>query len=168
MSKERNGLIWLVLSLILLTFDQLTKWVVSTEMVLYQSIDILPVFNFTYVHNYGAAFSFLSDAGGWQSYFFSIIAIIISVVLVYWLKKQPAKNKVLCSAYALVLAGAIGNLIDRLVYGYVIDFLHVYYEQWDFPVFNVADVAISLGAGLLILDAFYEHKEAGEVNGAKD
>jgi signal peptidase II len=158
--KGRSGLVWLVLSIVLLTLDQITKWVVSTEMSLYQTIDILPVFNFTYVHNYGAAFSFLSEAGGWQKYFFSIIAITISVLLIYWLKKLPATNKLLCSAYALVLAGAIGNLIDRLVHGYVIDFLHVYYQQYDFPVFNIADVAISIGAALLLLDAFFEQKES--------
>ncbi|MCF6457105.1 signal peptidase II [Pseudoalteromonas sp. MMG024] len=160
MLKGRSGLIWLVLSIILLALDQITKWVVSTEMSLYQTIDILPVFNFTYVHNYGAAFSFLSEAGGWQKYFFSIIAVTISVLLIYWLKKLPATNKLLCSAYALVLAGAIGNLIDRLVHGYVIDFLHVYYQQYDFPVFNIADVAISIGAALLLLDAFFEQKES--------
>ena len=159
MLKGRNGLIWLALSIVLLITDQVTKWVVATNMELYQSIDILPVFNFTYVHNYGAAFSFLSEAGGWQSYFFSTIAIVISALLIFWLKKLPATNKLLCSAYALVLAGAIGNLIDRLVHGYVIDFLHVYYQQWNFPVFNIADVAISIGAALLILDAFFEQKE---------
>jgi signal peptidase II len=158
--KGRSGLIWLVLSIFLLALDQVSKWVVSTEMSLYQTIDILPVFNFTYVHNYGAAFSFLSEAGGWQKYFFSTIAVTISVLLIYWLKKLPATNKLLCSAYALVLAGAIGNLIDRLVHGYVIDFLHVYYQQYDFPVFNIADVAISIGAALLLLDAFFEQKES--------
>jgi signal peptidase II len=158
--KGRSGLIWLVLSIFLLALDQISKWVVSTEMSLYQTIDILPVFNFTYVHNYGAAFSFLSEAGGWQKYFFSTIAVTISVLLIYWLKKLPATNKLLCSAYALVLAGAIGNLIDRLVHGYVIDFLHVYYQQYDFPVFNIADVAISIGAALLLLDAFFEQKES--------
>jgi signal peptidase II len=166
--KGRNGLIWLVLSVVLLALDQISKSVVVAQMKLGQSIDILPVFNFTYVHNYGAAFSFLSDAGGWQSYFFSTIAISISGLLIYWLKKLPATNKLLCVAYALVLAGAIGNLVDRLVYGYVIDFLHVYYQQWDFPVFNIADVAISMGAALLLLDAFYEQKEAKAVNDAKD
>lgn len=119
-----------------------------------ESIDILPFFNFTYVHNYGAAFSFLSDSGGWQRWFFSLIAVSISVLLVWWLKRLPASNKVLCSAYALVLAGAIGNLYDRIVYGYVIDFLHVYYENWHFPVFNIADCAICIGAALLLFDAF--------------
>lgn len=160
MLKGRSGLIWLVLSIFLLALDQISKWVVTSEMSLYQTIDILPVFNFTYVHNYGAAFSFLSEAGGWQKYFFSTIAVTISVLLIYWLKKLPATNKLLCSAYALVLAGAIGNLIDRLVHGYVIDFLHVYYQQYDFPVFNIADVAISIGAALLLLDAFFEQKES--------
>ncbi len=119
-----------------------------------ESIDILPFFNFTYVHNYGAAFSFLSDSGGWQRWFFSLIAVSISVLLVWWLKRLPATNKVLCSAYALVLAGAIGNLYDRIAYGYVIDFLHVYYENWHFPVFNIADCAICIGAALLLFDAF--------------
>ncbi|PRD19309.1 UNVERIFIED_CONTAM: lspA [Trichonephila clavipes] len=119
-----------------------------------ESIDILPFFNFTYVHNYGAAFSFLSDSGGWQRWFFSLIAVSISVLLVWWLKRLPASNKVLCSAYALVLAGAIGNLYDRIAYGYVIDFLHVYYENWHFPVFNIADCAICIGAALLLFDAF--------------
>ncbi len=119
-----------------------------------ESIDILPFFNFTYVHNYGAAFSFLSDSGGWQRWFFSIIAVTISVLLVWWLKRLPATNKILCSAYALVLAGAIGNLYDRIAYGYVIDFLHVYYENWHFPVFNIADCAICIGAALLLFDAF--------------
>ncbi len=101
-----------------------------------------------------AAFSFLSDSGGWQRWLFSLIAVSISVLLVWWLKRLPASNKVLCSAYALVLAGAIGNLYDRIAYGYVIDFLHVYYENWHFPVFNIADCAICIGAALLLFDAF--------------
>ena len=89
-----------------------------------------------------------------QRWFFSLIAVSISVLLVWWLKRLPASNKVLCSAYALVLAGAIGNLYDRIAYGYVIDFLHVYYENWHFPVFNIADCAICIGAALLLFDAF--------------
>jgi len=119
-----------------------------------QSIDILPFFNLTYVHNYGAAFSFLSDAGGWQRWFLSFIAIAISGLLIWWLKRLPASNKILCGAYSLVLAGAIGNLYDRIVYGYVIDFIHVYYENWHFPAFNIADSAICIGAALLLFDAF--------------
>ncbi|SFD24569.1 signal peptidase II [Pseudoalteromonas denitrificans] len=158
MFKAKSGLVWLWLTVILLIADQVSKIMISTQMKLYESIELLPVFNITYVHNYGAAFSFLTDAGGWQRWFFSIIAISISALLLWWLKKLPANNKILGSAYALVLAGALGNLYDRLSYGYVIDFLHVYYKTWDFPVFNIADSAICIGAGLLLIDAFLEEK----------
>ena len=158
MLDNKSGLIWLWVTVVLLILDQVTKYVVSTQMQLYQSIELLPVFNLTYVHNYGAAFSFLSEAGGWQRWFFSIIAISISILLTYWLKKLPAKNLVLCGSYSLVLAGALGNLYDRLTYGYVIDFIHVYYDTWHFPAFNIADSAICIGAGLLLLDAFRDQK----------
>ncbi|TMN87411.1 lipoprotein signal peptidase [Pseudoalteromonas phenolica] len=152
--KQKSGLIWLVLSLLLFAVDYITKAVVVANMKLYESIEILPIFNFTYMHNYGAAFSFLSDAGGWQRWFFSSIAVVISLLLTYWLKKLPAKNWVLCGAYSMVIGGAIGNLVDRLVHGYVVDFLHFYYQDWHYPAFNVADIAIVCGAGLLLLDAF--------------
>jgi signal peptidase II len=152
--KQKSGLIWLALSLLLFAVDYITKAVVVANMKLYESIEILPIFNFTYMHNYGAAFSFLSDAGGWQRWFFSSIAVVISLLLTYWLKKLPAKNWVLCGAYAMVIGGAIGNLVDRLVHGYVVDFLHFYYQDWHYPAFNVADIAIVCGAGLLLLDAF--------------
>lgn len=154
MSEQRNGLIWLTLTALLLVLDQLTKYLVSHQMSLGESINVLPVFSITYHHNPGAAFSFLSDQGGWQRWFFSAIAIVISVLLTVWLKKLPASNKLLCSAYALVLAGALGNLYDRLMHGYVIDFIHVFYQDWHYPIFNIADIAICLGAGLLLLDAF--------------
>jgi signal peptidase II len=152
--KQKSGLIWLLLSLLLFAVDYITKAVVVANMKLYESIEILPIFNFTYMHNYGAAFSFLSDAGGWQRWFFSSIAVVISLLLTYWLKKLPAKNWVLCGAYSMVIGGAIGNLVDRLVHGYVVDFLHFYYQDWHYPAFNVADIAIVCGAGLLLLDAF--------------
>ena len=152
--KQKSGLIWLVLSLLLFAVDYMTKAVVVANMKLYESIEILPIFNFTYMQNYGAAFSFLSDAGGWQRWFFSSIAVVISVLLTYWLKKLPAKNWVLCGAYSMVIGGAICNLVDRLVHGYVVDFLHFYYQDWHYPAFNVADIAIVCGAGLLLLDAF--------------
>lgn len=154
MSEQRNGLIWLTLTALLLVLDQVTKYLVSHQMSLGESINVLPVFSITYHHNPGAAFSFLSDQGGWQRWFFSAIAIVISVLLTVWLKKLPASNKLLCSAYALVLAGALGNLYDRLMHGYVIDFIHVFYQDWHYPIFNIADIAICLGAGLLLLDAF--------------
>ncbi|KJZ00878.1 signal peptidase II [Pseudoalteromonas ruthenica] len=154
MLAKRSGLIWLTLSALVLVLDWGTKtWVVSA-MSLRESIDVLPFFNITYVHNYGAAFSFLSDAGGWQRWFLSAIAVTISVLLIWWLKRLPATNKLLGSAYALVLAGALGNLYDRLHYGYVIDFIHVYYQDWHYPAFNIADCAICIGAALLLFDAF--------------
>ncbi|MFC3033897.1 signal peptidase II [Pseudoalteromonas fenneropenaei] len=152
--KTPSGLVWLWLSLLLLAVDMLTKYVVMNNMQLGESIAILPVFNFTYMHNYGAAFSFLSEAGGWQRYFLSFIAIAISVLLTFWLKRLAANQWVLCLAYAMVLGGAVGNLLDRLIHGYVIDFLHFYYQNWHYPAFNVADMAIVGGAGLLIFDAF--------------
>lgn len=158
MFKAKSGLVWLWLTLVMLIADQVTKIIISTQMKLYESIELIPVFKITYVHNYGAAFSFLTDAGGWQRWFFSIIAITISALLIWWLKKLPASNKLLGSAYALVLAGALGNLYDRLAYGYVVDFLHVFYKTWNFPVFNIADSAICVGAGLLLIDAFLEEK----------
>lgn len=156
MSKlaQKSGLVWLWLSLLLLVADFASKTLVVNTMNLRDSIDILPFFNLTYVHNYGAAFSFLSDETGWQRWFLSLIAITISGLLIWWLKRLPASNKVLCGAYSLVLAGAIGNLYDRMYYGYVIDFLHFYYESWHFPAFNIADSAICVGAALLLFDAF--------------
>ncbi|MFY8325465.1 signal peptidase II [Pseudoalteromonas sp. ZZD1] len=156
MSKltQKSGLVWLWLSLLLLVADFASKTLVVNTMNLRDSIDILPFFNLTYVHNYGAAFSFLSDESGWQRWFLSLIAITISGLLIWWLKRLPASNKILCGAYSLVLAGAIGNLYDRMYYGYVIDFLHFYYENWHFPAFNIADSAICIGAALLLFDAF--------------
>lgn len=164
MLAKRSGLIWLTLSALVLVLDWGTKtWVVSA-MSLRESIDVLPFFNITYVHNYGAAFSFLSDAGGWQRWFLSAIAVTISVLLVWWLKRLPATNKLLGSAYALVLAGALGNLYDRLHYGYVIDFIHVYYQDWHYPAFNIADCAICIGAALLLFDAFKSSSKEEQVH----
>lgn len=143
---------WLMLVVLLL--DQISKQVVIANMQLFDSIDLLPFFNLTYVRNYGAAFSFLSDAGGWQRWFFTIIAVVISAVLAVWLARNSKSQLKLNLALSLVLAGAIGNLIDRSVYGYVIDFLHLYYQSWHYPAFNIADSAICIGAALLIWDSF--------------
>ena len=134
--------------------DQVSKLVVSGSMQLYQSIKIMPYFNLTYVHNTGAAFSFLSDAGGWQRWFFAGLAVIISTVMVVWLAKLKQHETLLAVALSLVLGGAIGNLIDRLAYGYVIDFLDVYYQSWHWPAFNIADSAITLGVVLMLLESF--------------
>lgn len=134
--------------------DQWSKQTVIENMNLFQSIQILPFFNFTHVHNYGAAFSFLNDAGGWQRWFFTGIAVVVSVVILWWLKQSPKSQKMLPIAFAFILGGALGNVYDRLVYGYVIDFLDFYVNNWHFPAFNIADSAIFIGAALLILDMF--------------
>jgi len=145
---------WLWLSLITLVLDQWSKLAIHGSMRLYESIALIPGFNLTYVHNTGAAFSFLSEAGGWQRWFFAAMALIISAILTVWLYRLKKYETLLAVALALVLGGAIGNLIDRLAYGYVIDFLDVYYRSWHWPAFNVADMAISVGVFLMLLENF--------------
>jgi len=145
---------WLWLSFLAVILDQGTKLAVDGTMQLYQSIRILPYFNLTYVHNTGAAFSFLSQAGGWQRWFFAGLAIAISIVIAFWLARLQKHEVLLAAALSLILGGAVGNLIDRLVYGYVIDFLDVYYRGWHWPAFNIADSAITLGVALMLAESF--------------
>ena len=151
--KESGWRFWW-LALLVLVADQLTKVWVIQSFSLGESIQLLPVFNFTYARNYGAAFSFLGDAGGWQRWLFTLIAVVVSVVLSVWLARLQRPQWKLSLALVLIIAGAIGNLIDRSLYGYVVDFLHVYYQDWHYPVFNIADCAITIGAALLIWDSF--------------
>ncbi len=150
----QSGLCWLWLSVLFLILDQVTKYWVATHMQLGSSIEILPVFNFTYAHNYGAAFSFLGDAGGWQRWLFTAIAVTVSGLLLLWMRQLSRSVWVLNIAYALILSGALGNLYDRLAHGYVIDFIHFFYQDWHYPIFNIADIAICCGAVLLLFDAF--------------
>ena len=145
---------WLGLSIFAILLDQGTKLAIDSSMKLYQSIPVLPFFKLTYVHNTGAAFSFLSEAGGWQRWFFAGLALAISCVIAVWLARLKQHETLLAVALALVLGGAIGNLIDRLAYGYVIDFLDVYYQTWHWPAFNIADSAITLGVVLMLLESF--------------
>ncbi|MFT5634813.1 MAG: signal peptidase II [Cognaticolwellia sp.] len=149
-----TGLRWIWLTLILLVADQVTKQLVVSNMDLYQSIDILPFFNLTYVHNLGAAFSFLADQGGWQRWLFTAIAAIASIVFIVWLAKTPKQQALLSVAFALMLSGAVGNLIDRVLFGYVIDFIDFYGFGYHFPAFNIADSTIFMGAALMIFDSF--------------
>ena len=151
---------WLWLSLLVLVLDQVSKIAVSHSMTLFESIPIMPSFNLTHVHNQGAAFSFLSKAGGWQRWFFAGLATIISIGLTIWLARLKSHERLLATALALILGGAIGNLIDRLLYGYVIDFLDVYYQDWHWPAFNIADSAITLGVGLMLLESFSNQEKA--------
>jgi signal peptidase II len=152
--RDFNMLKWLWLSLLAVILDQASKLAIAGSMQLYQSIEIVPYFNLTYVHNTGAAFSFLSEAGGWQRWFFAGLALVISVVIAVWLARLKRHETLLAVALSLILGGAIGNLIDRLAYGYVIDFLDVYYQTWHWPAFNIADSAITLGVILMLVESF--------------
>lgn len=143
---------WLWLSVLVVVLDQLTKlWVISA-FELYESVELVPFLNLTYVQNKGAAFSFLSSAGGWQRWFFTGVSVIAIGVLFIWIKRLKPDEKLLAVSMSLILGGAVGNLYDRLAYGYVIDFLDAYYQQWHWPVFNVADSAIVLGVTLMLVD----------------
>lgn len=144
---------WLWLSVIVVILDQITKYVALTQLSERPPIEILPFFNFALVFNSGAAFGFLNDADGWQNSFFIALASIISVVFLVMIARLKPTELQLAIAFSLVLGGAVGNLMDRFVNGYVIDFLDFYYGSWHFPTFNVADSAISIGAVFLILDA---------------
>ncbi len=151
---SNSGLRWLWLTLIFLTLDQVTKHWVAGSFRLYESISVLPIFSITYVHNLGAAFSFLADQGGWQRWFFTAIAAIACIVFIIWLAKIPKSQTLLSIAVALMLSGAMGNLIDRALFGYVIDFLDFHWSGNHFPAFNVADSMIFIGAALMILESF--------------
>lgn len=156
---KESGLRWYWVVVLVFIADQISKqWVIS-NFDLYESIKLLPIFSFTYVRNYGAAFSFLSDAGGWQKWLFTFIAIGFSTLLTVWLRKQPSQMWRLNLAYTLVIGGALGNLIDRLQHGYVVDFLDFYWAQSHFPAFNIADAAICIGAGLIIIDSFISDRD---------
>ncbi|EIJ43914.1 lipoprotein signal peptidase [Beggiatoa alba B18LD] len=150
-----RALWWLSLSLLVLIIDQLTKLWANSALVYHEPYPILPFLNFTLVYNTGAAFSFLAEAGGWQRYFLTGLAIVISLVMIIWLSRLSSQQKWLAATLALILGGAIGNLIDRVLYGYVIDFIDVYYQTWHFPAFNIADSAITVGAIMLLIDALW-------------
>ena len=154
-------LVWLWLSALVIVIDQVTKRVIDSAMQLHQTIELIPYFQLTYMRNQGAAFSFLSGAGGWQRWFFIGLAIVASVFIFVWLRKLDPSRRREAVAWALVLGGALGSLIDRILYGYVIDFLDVYVGDWHWPAFNVADSAITVGVALLLLDSFKTPPVAG-------
>jgi len=147
-------LVWLWLSALVIVVDQITKRVVDSAMQLHQTIELIPYFQLTYMRNQGAAFSFLSDAGGWQKWFFAGLAAVVSVVMALWLRLTPRADWRNALPLALVIAGAVGNLIDRLRFGYVVDFVDWYVGKHHWPAFNVADSAIVVGAVLLVLFSF--------------
>ena len=154
----RNGwysLRWYALAVLVIVLDQYTKLLAESDLDYGRPVEVFSWFNLTLQYNTGAAFSFLSDAGGWQRYFFSAVALLISVALVIWLYTMPRSDKLLAAALALILGGALGNLWDRLVLGHVVDFISVHYGGYYFPAFNIADAAISVGAALMIFDSLF-------------
>lgn len=150
------------ISVLVIVLDQITKYIADNSLDYRVPVDVMPSLNMTLVYNQGAAFSFLSDAGGWQRWFFMALSLIVSIVLIIWLRAVDKHQSYLAWGLALILGGAVGNLIDRSLYGYVIDFIDVYYRSWHWPAFNIADSAIVLGAGLLILDMFTHKQQSNE------
>lgn len=145
---------WLLVSAVVVVLDLHTKQLAAEALELYRPQEVFSWLNMTLAHNYGAAFSFLSSAGGWQRWFFIVLASVVSVVLLVWLLRLPRREWLTGLGLALVLGGAVGNLADRVRLGYVIDFIDVHFRGWHYPAFNVADSAITCGVALLIIDAF--------------
>ena len=158
-SSKSSLLTWLGLALIILLADQFTKVLITGYYQLGDSTRVLSFFNVVRAHNTGAAFSFLADAGGWQRWFFTAIGVVAALFIV-WLLKAHAGQKLFSFAMACILGGAIGNVVDRVLYGYVVDFLDFHYAGWHFPAFNVADSAISIGAACLIWDELRRVKKS--------
>ncbi len=145
---------WYSLALVMVIADQGSKWLASVSLDYASPVPVFFWFNLTLHHNEGAAFSFLSGAGGWQRWFFSLLALSVSAAIAWWLTRPDARQRTLALGLSLVLGGALGNLVDRVRLGYVVDFISVHYRDWYFPTFNVADAAISVGAVFIILDSF--------------
>lgn len=143
---------WLVVSIVVVIIDQLSKYWAQLWLAPYQPKPLLPMLNLTLAYNKGAAFSFLSNSGGWQRWFFAGFSIVMSIVLIIWLMRIPRTDKLKACAVSLILGGAVGNLYDRAFLGNVIDFIEVFYKNYHWPVFNLADSAICVGAFLLLID----------------
>jgi signal peptidase II len=154
--SDVNGskLRWLWLALLVIVLDLGTKATATAMLTYGNPVPVMPMFNFTLLHNTGAAFSFLAGRSGWQRWFFVTLAVVVSVVLFRWLKTLKADETWSAIAIVLILGGALGNVYDRVVHGYVVDFLHFYWNDFHFPAFNIADTAITIGAGMMILDIF--------------
>ncbi len=152
----RRYVTWMSVALLIVVADQATKWAIVEWVQLYGKVPINSFINLTHQQNTGAAFSFLAGASGWQRWFFVVLSSGVSVVIVVWLWRIRTEGPLaLMAGLSLVLGGAVGNLIDRAKLGYVTDFIQVWFGNWAFPSFNVADAAISVGAALLIIDALF-------------
>jgi signal peptidase II len=155
-TPTRGASNWLWLSFLVVIVDQATKALVVSTIKLRDPIELLPILDLVYLENTGAAFSILAQAGGWQRWFFIGLALVISVVLMLWLRRIRSEQALLALGLSLILGGALGNVIDRVMHGYVVDFIYFHWGPHYFPAFNIADTAISIGAGCLLLDAFRE------------
>lgn len=156
--KQKSGLWWLPISVLIVFFDQWTKVIASSSLKLYEAVIVNDYLNWTLMHNEGMAFSFLADQSGWQRWGISIVGISIVAWLLAWLKKNSLTNIYLNLGLSLVIGGALGNIYDRLSLGYVVDFIEAHYEDYYWPAFNIADTAISLGAFFLIIDLIWGDK----------
>jgi signal peptidase II len=159
--NPRGSLGFLTVSAAVVVVDQATKLAVERELALFQSVSVLPVLEITRLHNTGAAFSFLANEAGWQRWLFTALALVVSAALAVWLSRIDRGARVLACAVALILGGAVGNVIDRLRLGHVIDFVYAHWQQHYFPAFNVADSCICVGAGLLMLDTWLSSRQGG-------
>lgn len=155
---------WLWLSLGVVVLDQVTKYAVEASFQQWETLPLIPFLNLTLTYNEGAAFSFLADAGGWQRWFFVVLACAVIAVLVGWLYRLQQEARWLALALALIIGGAVGNLIDRILLGKVVDFIDFYIGQWHWPAFNVADSAISVGVVILLLDALVFQSQNGNAS----
>jgi signal peptidase II len=164
-SREPSGWLWLPLSAVMIGLDQLTKWWILRHFQPYERFHVLPVLDITLWFNYGAAFSFLAEASGWQRWLFTGLAVVVGVGILIWMRRLKGRTQwSLCLALSLILAGALGNVIDRMRIGHVVDFILVHWNNSYFPAFNVADSAITVGAVFLLLDAWRESRGAKRLN----
>ncbi len=156
MTRNKMAFAWLLISVLIVALDLWTKNLATESLTLYRPVELTSWLNMMLAHNYGAAFSFLSDAGGWQRWLFTGLASVVTLVLIVWLLRLPKKDRLTSAALCLIIGGAVGNLIDRIINGYVVDFIDVYYRDWHWPAFNVADSAITGGVILLLIDGLLQ------------
>ncbi len=160
--SNRRAWRWLLVTVLVIVLDQYSKRLITAKFELFDRVAVAPFFDIVRLHNTGAAFSFLANASGWQNWFFTAVALAVSVLILWWLFRQPAGRVAVPFGLALVLGGAIGNLIDRLQHGYVVDFVLLHYDHWSFPAFNVADSGITVGVILLLFDGFFLESRRAE------
>lgn len=159
-TPSKQVMTYYIIAVVVLILDQVSKYYFNNTFELYESVDVIaPVLSWTLAYNYGAAFSFLANAGGWQKWFFAILGMAVSAFIIHYLRQTATNAKVLSLGLALILGGAVGNVIDRFIHGYVIDFIHVHYaDVWHYPIFNIADIGICVGTALVVIDMLFFEK----------